>query len=78
MKLILIALWAACFYNLVVPFEQGLDVTLHWVLIILPVAHLIECIIFKKRIEAAAGDTKKHYFQVLLFGAIHIMNLPKK
>lgn len=77
MKLIIVALWLACFYNLVVPFEQGLEQILHWVLIVLPVAHLVECIIFKKRVEEAEGDNMKHYLQIFIFGGIHILHLKK-
>ncbi|WP_068545860.1 DUF1145 domain-containing protein [Thalassotalea crassostreae] len=78
MKLVIAFVWLGCLYNLFVPFGDGLDVMLHWVLIALPLAHLLECIIFRKRVEAAEGDNMHHYIQIFFFGGIHLMHMTKQ
>jgi uncharacterized protein YhhL (DUF1145 family) len=40
--------------------------------------HAVEILIFRKRIEAAEGNTGMHFFQVFLFGLFHIRLLKKK
>ncbi|MEW6998222.1 DUF1145 domain-containing protein [Colwelliaceae bacterium BS250] len=77
MKLIVAMLWLGCFYNLVMPFEPNLSAILNWVIIVLPIAHIIEIFIFKKRIDNAPGDNTQHYIQTFIFGAAHILRLPK-
>jgi uncharacterized protein YhhL (DUF1145 family) len=38
----------------------------------LVVAHLIECILFRKELEKIGGSLGKHLLQVFLFGIIHL------
>ena len=77
-KWVTLALWPVCAAGFIV----GVDSTLAWVgravFWILLVAHAAECLVFLPRLRDAGGSLPGHIGQTMLFGVLHIRELPKQ
>lgn len=69
-KLILIGLYVTATSSLFVPAMAGQSTILVSLVVLLLVIHLIEYVVLKDKLNAAASG-KNHFFQTLLFGVAH-------
>jgi uncharacterized protein YhhL (DUF1145 family) len=72
-----LVIWLLSLGTFIASYPSPWDTLALWMLGILTVSHLLECIIFSGRIKAAGGNKAMHYLQVFLFGYFHVNTLPK-
>ena len=70
-KYILLLVWLICVTNFFLPISQ----LINYLFIFLIVAHLLECIIFYKKIIRSEGKKMKNFLLVMIFGYLHIQKL---
>lgn len=75
-KALVIAIWLLVITNLLLPTPGWLDQTLKVAGIFLLVAHVLECLMFSRKIRANHRPAMKGYMMVLVFGVIHLNTLP--
>jgi len=70
-KYILLLVWLTRVINFFLPISQ----LINYLFIFLIVAHLLECIIFYKKIIRSEGNKMKNFFLVMVFGYLHVQKL---
>jgi uncharacterized protein YhhL (DUF1145 family) len=70
-KYILLLIWLICIINFFVPISQ----LINYLFIFLIVAHLLECIIFYKKIIRSKEIKIKNFLLVMVFGYLHVQKL---
>jgi len=70
-KYILVLLWLICVINLFMPISQ----LINYLFIILVVSHLLECMVFYKKIIKSKKNIIKNFLLVMVFGYLHIQKL---
>jgi len=70
-KYILLLIWLICVINFFLPISQ----LINYLFIFLIVAHLLECIIFYKKIIRSEGNKMKNFLLVMVFGYLHVQKL---
>lgn len=76
-KLVIIILWLAGIASFFVPMPGPLNTIGFWLIAFLVVAHLIECVVFAKRVMKADGNKVMHFINVFIFGVVHANTLPE-
>jgi uncharacterized protein YhhL (DUF1145 family) len=66
----MLVFWLCFTVNLFVPLFGEYSVWLQWGGIIIAVAHLVECIVFRKQVKANYANPAEGYLVVMLFGAL--------
>ena len=69
-------LWLAALGTFVLSYPSPWDTVALWTVILLVVAHTVECIVYAKRVALADGNKVLHFVQLFLFGVIHANTLP--
>jgi len=67
----LVLLWLICVINLFMQISQ----VINYLFILLIVSHLLECIVFYKKIIKSKGSIIKNFLLVMVFGYLHIQKL---
>lgn len=75
-KALISVIWVAVVLNLFITLPGWLDQTLTVLGIFLVFAHIIECIMFNRKIRANHTPAVMGFVQVLLFGVVHLNTLP--
>lgn len=75
-KNIILFVWLAVVANLFLPTPEWLDQTLKVIGLFLLIAHLIECVIFSKKIRRNHRPAAKGFLMVFVFGVVHLNTLP--
>ncbi len=75
-KALVIVMWLLVIANLFLPTPGWLDQILKVAGIFLIVAHVLECLMFSRKIRANHRPAFKGYLMVLVFGVIHLNTLP--
>lgn len=75
-KNIILLVWILVIANLFLPTPEWLDQILKVIGIFLVVAHLIECVIFNKKIRRNHRPSIKGFLLVFIFGVVHLNTLP--
>ena len=76
-KLVLLIICLVGAVSFIVDMPGPLNSIFYWLILFLVVAHVIECVIFFKRVMKAEGNKLIHFVQVFLFGVVHANNLPE-
>jgi uncharacterized protein YhhL (DUF1145 family) len=74
-KTITLLCWLAILVNWAHPFSEPTHTYLHWLGIVLLVAHALEAVLYRPLIKQIEGNPLNHYLQVLLFGGAHYMKI---
>lgn len=73
-KRVVLAVWIAGL--LASLFASGILATIGSVVVgFLVIAHLIECVVFRKELADAPGSMGEHLFQTFLFGVVHMQEV---
>ncbi len=75
-KSLIILVWILVVANLFLPTPGWLDQTLIVVGIFLLVAHLLECLMFRRKIRAHHKPAIIGFLLVMVFGVIHLNTIP--
>lgn len=75
-KSLIIVVWLAVIANLLLPTPGWLDQTLKVVGIFLVVAHVLECLLFNRKIRANHKPAIRGFLMVMVFGVVHLNTLP--
>ncbi|MFP8873271.1 MAG: hypothetical protein VCB42_01765 [Myxococcota bacterium] len=75
-KGILIVVWVLAIAGFFVAPETGLASIARWVFWILLGAHVIECIVFREKVNAAPGSMASKIANTLVFGVLYLQTLP--
>ena len=70
-KYMLVLLWLICVINLFMPISQ----VINYLFIFLIVSHLLECMVFYKKIIKSKNNIIKNFFLVMVFGYLHIQKM---
>ena len=70
-KYMLVLLWLICVINLFMPISQ----VINYLLIFLIVSHLLECMVFYKKIIKSKNNIIKNFLLVMVFGYLHIQKM---
>ena len=75
-KGILIVVWVLAIAGFFVAPESGLAGIARWVFWIMLGAHVIECIVFRAKVNAAPGSMGSKVLNTLVFGVLYLQTLP--
>ncbi|HBR65346.1 MAG TPA: hypothetical protein DEA18_06065 [Dehalococcoidia bacterium] len=67
----LVLLWLICVINLFLPISQ----VINYLFIFLIVSHLLECMVFYKKIIKSKNNIIKNFLLVMVFGYLHIQKM---
>lgn len=78
-KIATLLFWLAALYNLLAPFPGQAALWVNVIAGLLLIAHVVECIVFNRRIREHHRDNlAAGYLMVLLFGVLHTGQWMKK
>ncbi len=75
-KLVVAVVWVLCLGAFVTPYPEPWGL-LSWGAVGMGLAHIVECVVFAKRVEAAPGNNVSHFIQLFFFGYFHALSLPE-
>jgi uncharacterized protein YhhL (DUF1145 family) len=76
-KILTLGLWALALGCFVFSYPEPWHTLAFWTTIALSVAHVVECIVFAKRVQFAGGNKPLHFLQIFIFGFFHASTLPE-
>jgi uncharacterized protein YhhL (DUF1145 family) len=75
-KIGLLVVWLLCAAGFVVATDSMFATAGRFVFWLMLAAHVLEFVLFSARLRQAPGSLPAHFFNTLVFGVLHIRDLP--